>query len=85
MRGEVDIGHGVTIAPIDDGTGIVWKHPGCRAWFHLRFKPDPRSTGHQLVVGSVDNLAALTIAGSLLCPKGCGAHGHITNGRWVPC
>lgn len=80
MSDDIDIGHGVSMRWIDNGTGIVWKHPGCRAWFHLHFKPDERSTGHVL-----QQREPLTIGGSLACPKGCGAHGHITNGRWEPC
>lgn len=85
LLGAIDIGHGVQIAPMEDGTGIYWKHPGCRPWFHLRFKPDPRSTGHELVEGSLSNLSAMTIRGSLGCPKGCPAHGEIRKGRWEPC
>lgn len=87
MRGQRDIGHGVQIAPLEDGTGIVWKHPGCRCWYSLRFKPDSRSTGHTLDEGSVDDLDALTIGGSLACPRApeCKAHGHIRRGRWEPC
>ena len=75
----VDIGHGVSIRMDDDGGGLVWKHEGCRPFFTLRFKPDPKSTGHELI-----SRTPLSIRGSLLCPKGCGKHGHITDGRWVP-
>lgn len=75
-----DIGHGVSIVLDDDNGGLIWKHTGCRCWFTLRFKPDSASTGHELV-----KLEPLTIRGSLLCPKGCGSHGHIVDGRWVPC
>jgi hypothetical protein len=80
-----DIGHGVIIRWDDDGRGLWWKHPGHRAWSTLRFKPDPASTGHVLVAGDPQHTDVLTIQGSLLCPVGCGAHGVITNGRWIPC
>lgn len=73
-----ELGHGVACYWQDDGV-LVWKHPGCRAYFWLAFKPDPRSTGHVLV-----SKEPLTIQGSLLCPKGCGAHGTITNDVWSP-
>jgi hypothetical protein len=82
---DIDIGHGVTIRWIDGGNGLHWKHPGCRAWSYLYFKPDQRSTGHVLSAGGPDDSEHITIVGSLLCPGGCGAHGHITNGRWEPC
>lgn len=84
---EHDIGHGVIIAALTDRTGIRWKHPGCRCWYTLRFKPDVRSTGHALEAGSLDNIGELTIGGSLLCPRTplCKVHGHIRAGRWEPC
>jgi hypothetical protein len=85
MEREHDIGHGVTVRWDDDGQGITWKHPGCRAWSTLRFRPDAKSTGHVLLAGSpIAAPEKLTIQGSLLCPGGCGFHGHIRNGRWVP-
>jgi hypothetical protein len=81
----VSIGHGVDLWWDDDGRVFSWRHPACRAWARLRFRPDPESTGHELIDGSPDNTDALTIRGSLLCPKdGCGFHGHITRGKWVP-
>lgn len=81
---EFAIGHDVVIAWDDDGGGILWRHPGCRAWMPLRFKPDPLSTGHELVAGSPTDTSSLTIRGSLLCPAGCGKHGLIEHGRWIP-
>ncbi len=81
---EHDIGHDIVIVWDDDGGGIMWKHPGCRAWMTLRFAPDEKSTGHVLLSGSPDDTAHLSIQGSLLCPAGCGRHGLVTNGRWVP-
>lgn len=79
---EIAIGHGVTIRWIDDGQGIMWLHPrsgACHAWNWLYFKPHPKSTGHVL-----ETREPLTIGGSLLCAGGCGAHGHIRNGKWEP-
>lgn len=86
MQGAIDIGHGVLIAPMfneERGHGILWKHPTCRGWFPVWL--DHRSTGHKLVEGSLDDLTTITLFGSLACPKGCPAHGHIKAGRWDPC
>lgn len=90
---DLDIGGDVTIRLDEDGGGLIWRHPDCRklvdgvwharalsAWMTLRFRPDSRSTGHVLVAPWPD----LTIEGSLLCPAGCGKHGWIRDGRWVP-
>lgn len=79
-----DIGHGIKIMWDEDGRGLYWQHPECRAWMPLRFSPDPRSTGHLLMKGGPTTMNELTVAGSLLCPKGCGKHGFIKDGRWVP-
>lgn len=81
---EHDLGHGIVIRWDADGHGFIWRHPGCRAWSTLRFQPDPASTGHRLVRGGPTDVGSLTIAGSLLCPGGCGAHGEIIDGRWRP-
>lgn len=80
----IDIGHGVAIKWDDDGEGFVWRHPSCRAWSTLRLQPDPASTGHRRVSGGREDMASFTIAGSLLCPGGCGCHGLITKGKWEP-
>jgi len=77
--GDLDIGGGVIIRLDEDGGGLIWRHPACRAWMTLRYKPDPASTGHVLV----QPWPELTIEGSLLCPAGCGMHGWIRGGRWV--
>lgn len=82
---EHEIGSGVVLQWDEDGKGILWKHPGCRAWMTLRFKPVVESTGHVLIAGSPTETEKLTIGGSLLCPAGCGFHGHITNGKWISC
>lgn len=85
MLGAIDIGHGVSIAPMfneEKGHGFLWKHPTCRAWFPVWL--DHRSTGHKLTAGTLDDLSTITILGSLGCPKKCGAHGHIEGGRWKP-
>lgn len=73
---EFEIGGGVWITLDADGGGLLWKHPECRSWFTLRFAPE--GTGHRLV-----GFEPLTIDGSLLCPKGCGKHGFIREGKWV--
>lgn len=72
-----DIGHGITIRWTDD-RNLLWKHPECRSWSSLSFDIPP-GTGHVLVQRD-----PLTIRGSLLCPMGCGKHGFITDGKWVP-
>lgn len=92
MSDDLDIGGGVTIRLDEDGGGLIWRHPACRAlidgswqtrlqsaWMTLRYRPDPVSTGHVLVAPWPN----LTIEGSLLCPAGCGKHGFIRGGRWV--
>lgn len=81
---EHDLGHGVMIRWDADGRGLTWHHPGCRPWMTLRFQPDPASTGHKLIAGGPEDTGALTIEGSLLCPAGCGRHGVIAGGRWLP-
>lgn len=55
------------------GDELLWKHPECRAWSRVTFPP------HVLV-----SREPLTVTASLLCPQGCGRHGFITNGKWVP-
>jgi hypothetical protein len=85
LPNAIDLGSGVFICWDDDGRGFVWYHPTCRAGSTLRFKPDPKSTGHELVNGGRGDEARLMIRGSLLCPGGCGFHGVIENGRWYSC
>lgn len=80
----IDIGHDVLIAWDSDGTGFLWHHEGCEAWASLCLMPSPRSTGHRLLAGGPDDMAHLTIEGSLLCPMGCGAHGFVREGAWCP-
>ena len=63
---DLDIGGDVAIRLDDDGGGLAWRHPACRAWMTLRYKPDPKSTGHVLVTPWPN----VTIEGSLLCPAG---------------
>lgn len=80
----LDLGHGIALRWDPDEMGFIWHHPACRPWASLRLKPDPASTGHQIVSGGPDNSQELTIEGSLLCPMGCGTHGIIRCGRWEP-
>lgn len=82
--GNHHLGHGVYIRWDADGGGILWHHPTCRAWAFLRFRPDPISTGHKLLSGGPQDTEHMTVEGSLLCPMGCGAHGFIRDGRWIP-
>lgn len=79
-----DVGHDIRIEFDADGHGLTWKHPEHRAWMGLRFTPDPASTGHVLVAGGIAAQEKTTIQGSLLCPMGCGRHGFITDGKWIP-
>lgn len=80
----IDIGHGVLVDFDADNGGLLWHHEGCRGWSFLRFMPDSRSTGHVLLRGGVDDQWQTTIEGSLVCPRGCGKHGFIESGQWVP-
>ena len=84
IEGAVDLGHGVWIHWDSDGQGFLWKHPACRPWAFVRFPPDPESRGHRLIAGGPDDPVHLTIEGSLLCPMGCGEHGWIRDGKWIP-
>ena len=83
----VTVGHDHYLVWDGDWGGFLWWHPGDgshpRAWCFLRFQPDPKSTGHRLLTEPGDS-AALTVEGSLLCPLGCGDHGFIRDGAWVP-
>lgn len=79
------LGLGVFLRWDADGRGFIWHHPACRPWATLRLKPDPQSTGHELVAGGPEDMEHLTIQGSLLCPMGCGLHGVIEGGRWKEC
>lgn len=81
---DLAIGGGVTLRWDGDGRGFLWRHPACRPYASVRFMPDPRSTGHQLAAGGPNDMAHLSIHGSLLCPMGCGTHGFIRDGQWVP-
>ncbi len=84
--GVIALGHDVYILWDSDGQGFLWWHPRCKgAWLFVRFPPDPISRGHRLVSGGKGDEKTLTIQGSLLCPMGCGAHGFIQGGKWVPC
>lgn len=79
--GIVDLGHEVYLRWYSDGRGFIWHHPTCRAWSSLKF--DLMGTGHVLTSGGPDD-PKITIQGSLLCPMGCGFHGFIRDGKWVP-
>ena len=83
--GVIDLGSDVYLRWDADGRGFAWHHTACRAWAVLRFRPDPQSTGHELLSGGPDDWMHLTIRGSLLCPMGCGKHGVIEVGRWRDC
>ena len=82
--GVVALGDDVYLLWDADGRGFLWHHAACRPWAALRFVPDPHSTGHTLLAGGADDLANLTVGGSLLCPMGCGRHGFVRAGRWIP-
>lgn len=57
------------------GTQFLWKHPKCRSWNRVEF-----GAGHHHLVET----SPVTISPSLLCPQGCGTHGYIIEGKWVP-
>ena len=76
--GVINLGSDVQIQGLRTGDAI-WRHPGCRAWFHLDLTS---GNYHRIVKGSLDaEGTGLTITASLLCPK-CGFHGFIENDRW---
>lgn len=74
MSEEIDLGFGVFGLWRPDGM-FLWKHPACRSWAEVRFG-GPHHT--------LDSRDPLTMSPSLLCPMGCGTHGYIKQGRWVP-
>lgn len=85
----VDIGHGVTIEirALPGETrpaGVAYRHPNpdtghqCEGWAPFNPENDPGGQWWDLV-----QLDPLTITPSLAC-RGCGHHGFITDGRWVP-
>jgi hypothetical protein len=78
-----DIGHGVSIERrLVDGVlgGVAYRHP--------RPKTGETCEGYVPVTGwdevwQVVSLEPLTLSPSLLC-RGCGHHGFVREGRWVP-
>lgn len=86
--GAMNLGHGHTFeASIDEQNQLL-------GWFHAH--PDARNPNvlcqsfcavrpvgdapvHEIVCAD-----PLTLSPSLKC-RACGAHGHVTNGRWEPC
>lgn len=88
-----DLGHGVTIEPVMCQCADPehdHEHPCGLDWRHNR--PDgqrcegggfiPLNTGHGW---SVVNWEPLTLSPSLMCMRpGCGTHGWIRDGKWVP-
>lgn len=78
-----DLGSQVYLKWDGDEGGFIWHHPTCRPWSSVRFVPDPRSTGHRREGGGPGDMMHFSVGGSLLCPMGCGFHGHIRDGRWI--
>lgn len=76
-----------TFELVDDGKRIAWSHD-CRAnWgdgTHTDFRtPLERLPLHDVTGWQIVRTEPLTVVPSLLC-TGCGTHGWITDGRWVP-
>lgn len=87
----LDLGHGVTVAFTSwrghDRAGLLERHPGHggEEWsgsvlFDL---PGVREAFPGQPVWTVNSLDPLDLSPSLLC-RGCGHHGFIRQGRWVP-
>lgn len=94
-----DLGHGVSaeLRYVDgELSGIWYRHPhDAEDREAALLPPAERTTGYGMhgwvpvkpawpdgwTVVSID---PLTLSPSLLCRQ-CGHHGHIINGRWVPC
>lgn len=72
ISGPTDIGHGVVITPVH-----AFDHPDVVVALNEEHDPpdSPRWT--------VESTEPLTLSPSLLC-RGCGNHGWIREGRWVP-
>ena len=86
--GKLDLEHGHIFESVVDGEGML------AGWLHTH--PDARGNVEpcqsfcavraidQHPVHQVVCADPLTLTPSLKC-RTCGAHGHITNGRWEPC
>jgi hypothetical protein len=86
---QLDLGHGHLFAAVLDNNnqlvGWLHTHPDkrsptgtlCQSFCAVR--PLNGSPVHQII-----SVEPLTLLPSLLC-RMCGAHGHVTNGRWEPC
>lgn len=86
--GAMSLGHGHTFEASIDAQGklVGWLHTHpdarnpndlCQSFCAVR--PLNGAPVHQVVCAD-----PLTLTPSLLC-RTCGAHGHVTNGKWEPC
>lgn len=81
-----DIGHGVSIVRVSyegEPAGVEYYHPRpdgseCSGWAHFVGGSWDFPGGW-----TVEKREPLTLSPSLLC-RGCGHHGFIREGRWVP-
>lgn len=62
----------------DDPMDLIVGCPTCGKCASIRF--DERGGGHRL-----DSREPLSIFGSIICPRGCGAHYYAQNGQIVHC
>ncbi|HEV8653091.1 MAG TPA: hypothetical protein VG276_27795 [Actinomycetes bacterium] len=82
--GVVDLGErhfAMALITNDAVVGYLWWHDCTtepKGWSWLGQWGDRRS-GHQIV-----DTDPVHIEPSILCPQGCGDHGFVREGRWVP-
>lgn len=86
--GKLELGHGhtfeVMLGKDEELIGWLHTHPDARGRTELcqsfcAVKQIDSHPVHQVVCAE-----PLTLTPSLLC-RTCGAHGHVTNGKWEPC
>lgn len=72
--GAIDLGSGHHVLWMEGD--LIWKHPSCRSYC---FVDITSGEFHSLI-----SREPLHIEASVLCPMGCGTHGFIRGGRWIP-
>ena len=65
---------------------LMFTCPGCGQWGGVQaFAPPKRPEGWEIVSGTLDDPAALTLSPSIHCVGCCGWHGYLRNGVFESC
>jgi len=65
---------------------LMFTCPGCGQWGGVRATPPPKqASAWEILGGTLDDPAGLTLQPSVHCVSCCGWHGYLRNGRFVPC